>query len=276
MITDILLKAHYFLLYGGFMKKPILPYVAAITIVLALASFALAQDGRSDSNRWGFNLGIGGTFSTSEYRGVERLGTALPILGYEGQWLYLRGLSGGVHLFKNEYHEVNVQLSYLPQHFYASWSDSAAMKKLDDRYSSVMAGINYRLRTELGTLAATLSTDALGVSRGVMADASYSYPIRFANMSLIPAVGVQWTDANYNDYYYGISRSEAQNSGLSQYDPQSALSPYGELTLRVGLTESWSAFVSGKTQFLGEEVTNSPMVEPSNKYSLSGGFLYAF
>lgn len=84
------------------MKKPILPCVAAITIVLALASFALAQDGRSDSNRWGFNLGIGGTFSTSEYRGVERLGTALPILGYEGQWLYLRGLSGGVHLFKNE------------------------------------------------------------------------------------------------------------------------------------------------------------------------------
>lgn len=133
------------------MKKPILPCVAAITIVLALASFALAQDGRSDSNRWGFNLGIGGTFSTSEYRGVERLGTALPILGYEGQWLYLRGLSGGVHLFKNEYHEVNVQLSYLPQHFYASWSDSSAMKKLDDRYSSVMAGINYRLRTELGT-----------------------------------------------------------------------------------------------------------------------------
>ena len=258
------------------MKKPILPYVAAITIVLALASFALAQDGRSDSNRWGFNLGIGGTFSTSEYRGVERLGTALPILGYEGQWLYLRGLSGGVHLFKNEYHEVNVQLSYLPQHFYASWSDNSGMKKLDDRYASAMAGINYRLRTELGVLAATLSTDALGVNKGVMADASYSYPIRFANMSLIPTAGVQWTDVNYNDYYYGVSKSEARASGLSHYSPESALSPYAELTLRVGLTESWSAFVSGKSQFLGQEITDSPMVERNNKYSLSGGFLYAF
>jgi len=110
----------------------------------------------------------------------------------------------------------------------------------------------------------------------VMADASYSYPIRFANMSLIPTAGVQWTDVNYNGYYYGVSRSEARASGLSNYSPESALSPYAELTLRVGLTESWSAFVSGKSQFLGQEITDSPMVERNNKYSLSGGFLYAF
>ena len=147
-----------------------------------MAAVAADGDGKTGNNRWGFNLGLGGTFSTSEYRGVERLGTALPILGYEGDMLYLRGLSGGVHLFKNENNELNVQLSYLPQHFYASWSDSNAMRKLDDRYSTAMAGLNYLLRTELGILAATLSTDVLGVNNGVTADASYSYPIRFANM----------------------------------------------------------------------------------------------
>ena len=78
-------------------------------------------------------------------------------------------------------------------------------------------------------------------------------------MSLIPTAGVQWTDVNYNDYYYGVSKSEARASGLSHYSPESALSPYAELTLRVGLTESWSAFVSGKSQFLGQEITDSPM-----------------
>lgn len=258
------------------MRQKVLSCVAAVTMIVCVAFAVQAEESKDANNRWGFNLGIGATFSTSEYRGVERLGTALPLLGYEGDWLYLRGLSGGVHLFKNEHHELNVQLSYLPQHFYASWSESSAIKKLDDRYSSVMAGINYRLRTDLGVLAATLSTDALGVNNGVTADASYSYPIRFANMSLIPTLGVQWTDVNYNDYYYGISKSEAQASGLSHYSPQAALAPYGELTLRVGISDSWSAFVSGKALFLGEEVSNSPMVERNNKYSLSGGFLYAF
>ena len=258
------------------MRQKVLSCIATVTIIVCAAVAVQAEESTSTSNRWGFNLGIGATVTTSEYRGVERLGTALPLLGYEGDWLYLRGLSGGVHLFKNENHEINVQLSYLPQNFYASWSESSAMRKLDDRYSSAMAGINYRLRTDLGVLAATLSTDALGVNNGVTANASYSYPIRFASMSLTPTLGVQWTDVNYNDYYYGVSKSEAQASGLSHYSPQAALAPYGELTLRVGLSDSWSAFVSGKALFLGEEVSNSPMVEHSSKYSLSGGFLYAF
>jgi Outer membrane protein V len=258
------------------MHKRILPQVAAIAIILVTAFAAQAEENKGDSNRWGFNLGVGATVSTSEYRGVERLGTALPLLGYEGEWLYLRGLNGGVHLFKNENHELNVQLSYLPQHFTASWSENSAIKKLDDRYSTAMAGINYRLRTDLGVLAATLSTDALGVNNGLMGEASYSYPIRLVDMSIIPALGVQWTDANYNDYYYGVSKSEAQASGLSHYSPEGSVAPYGELTMRLGLTERWSVFVNGKALFLGDEVSNSPMVEHSNKYSLSGGFLYAF
>jgi len=258
------------------MKRIQLACLAAIMALLFASASLAAEDGKSDDGRWGFNLGLGGTFSTSEYRGVTRLGTALPIVGYEGERLYLRGLSGGMHLLKDENNELNVQISYLPQHFYASWSDNSAMKKLDDRYSTAMAGLNYRLRTELGTLAATISTDVLGVSNGIMADASYSYPIRFGNMSVIPTAGVQWTDANYNDYYYGIGKSEAQASGLHQYAPEAALAPYGELTLRVGLTQNWSAFASGKATFLGEEVTDSPMVERGVKYSLSSGLLYAF
>ena len=78
------------------MKKLQLACLAAIVAVLFAAAAFAAEDGKSDDGRWGFNLGLGGTFSTSEYRGVERLGTALPILGYEGDRLYLRGLSGGM------------------------------------------------------------------------------------------------------------------------------------------------------------------------------------
>ena len=115
------------------MRQKILSCIATVTMIVCAALTVRAEESTNASNRWGFNLGIGATVTTSEYRGVERLGTALPLLGYEGDWLYLRGLSGGVHLFKNEHHEINVQLSYLPQNFYASWSESSAMRKLDDR-----------------------------------------------------------------------------------------------------------------------------------------------
>lgn len=230
----------------------------------------------AQQDKWGFNAGIGASLRTSEYKGIDSLGSPLPLLGYEGNWLYLRGLSGGVHVFKNRYHEFNVQLSYLPQHFYASWSDNDRMKRLDDRYSSLMAGLNYTLRSRYGLASATLSTDVLGVNNGVMADVSYAYPLRFENIIIMPSVGAQWTDSNYNDYYYSVSSSESRKSGLKQYNPESAFSPYAGLTLRVALTESWSVLLNGKALFLGSEVTDSPMVERSTTYSFNAGFLYAF
>ena len=258
------------------MKKSLLMQAALTFFVLFAAIPYSAAEESKPTPPWGFNLGLGGTFATSEYKGINQLGTALPILGYEGDRLYLRGLSGGVHLFKDEHNEINAQISYLPQKFYASWSDSTAMKKLDNRYSTALGGLNYRLRTEYGLLSATLSTDVLGVSNSVIGDASYSYPIRFGDVSITPTIGAQWTDINHNDYYYGVSRDESRASGLKHYSPEGAVSPYTELSLRMGLTESWSAFVSGKATFLGQQITDSPMVEHGNKYSVSTGLLYAF
>ena len=95
-------------------------------------------------------------------------------------------------------------------------------------------------------------------------------------VSLAPTVGVQWTDVNYNDYYYGVDASEARASGLRSYSPESSFSPYGGLAARMLLNENWSIFASGQLMFLGSEIQDSPMVDKSTKYSLSGGFLYNF
>ena len=65
------------------MRKRILAQIAALAIIV-IAAFA-AQAEETKSNRWGFNLGVGTTDSTCEYRGVELLGTALPLQGHEGE-----------------------------------------------------------------------------------------------------------------------------------------------------------------------------------------------
>ena len=233
-------------------------------------------DAAAQGDKWGFNAGVGATLRTSEYRGIDSLGSPLPLFGYEGKWLYLRGLEGGVHVYRDRYQEINVQLSYLPQNFYASWSDNDRMKRLDDRYSTLMAGLNYTLRMPYGQASATVSTDILGVNNGIKADVSYAYPVRFENVMISPAVGVQWTDTNYNDYYYSISSSESRASGFKEYNPESAFSPYAGLTMRMILTDDWSVVANAKALFLGNEITDSPMVERSTTYSFSAGLLYAF
>lgn len=224
----------------------------------------------------GFNAGIGGTMITSEYKGMSSGGTFLPLLGYEGEYLYLRGLAGGLHVYRNQWFEFNVQLSYLSQNFYADDSDRWAMRRLDNRYSSMLAGVNARITSPWGILSLTGSADVLGYSNGVLLDGNYSLPLPLGPVTLVPTVGVQWADANYNDYYYGISASEAAKSGLAEYEPESSVTPYAQLTARVNFTENWSALASFRAMFLTKEVTDSPMVEDSEKYAISLGVLYSF
>ena len=257
--------------------KELFFFVGLVLCVLALPLVARpAEEDLPPDDRWGIDFGLGGTFTSSEYKGVESLGSALPLVGYEGKWLYLRGLSGGLHIFKNEYHEINVQASYLPQSFYAGWSDDSRMKRLDDRWSSVTAGLNYRLTTAYGVGSVSIAGDVLGYSNGIIAEASYAYPIRLEMLTITPMLGVQWTDTNYNNYYYGVSFGESRLSGVRAYEPESAFSPNGGLTARLLLSENWSVFVNGKATLLGAEIQDSPIVEDNIKYSLSGGFLYSF
>ena len=270
--------------FGGLASVTLLALLTLLTITPGTSFAAPAQeaweenpaDAAAQGDKWGFNTGLGASLRTSEYKGIDSLGSPLPLIGYEGKWLYLRGLDGGVHVYRDHYQEFNIQLSYLPQNFYASWSDNSRMKRLDDRYSTLMAGLNYTLRTLYGQASATVSTDILGVNNGIKADVAYAYPMRFENVMFSPAVGVQWTDTNYNDYYYSISSSESRASGFKEYSPESTFSPYAGLTMRVILTEDWSAVANAKALFLGNEITDSPMVERTTTYSFSAGLLYAF
>ena len=49
-----------------------------------------------------------------------------------------------------------------------------------------------------------------------------------------------------------------------------------EYAARFGFTENWSAFATFRALFLDKEVTNSPMVETSEKYTIGLGLMYGF
>lgn len=270
-------------------KESIMRTYARVALLCLACSLALSIPARAEGGGQGtsffdsinavlsgFDIGLGGTIITSEYKDTRLAGSTLPLLGYEGEYFYLRGVSGGLHLYRTSWFEFNAQVSYLPQHFYADNSDDWAMRRLDDRYSSMLAGLNTRITTPYGIVAATVSTDALGYSNGVMVDASYSYPFRLARVALIPTVGLQWTDTNYNDYYYGIKPSESRQSGLSEYNPEGCVSPYAGLTARLQFTDHVSGFASARALFLNQEITDSPMVDTGEKYSFSLGVMYKF
>lgn len=228
----------------------------------------------AEAGEW--SLGAGATIGSSEYKDTDPRVFPFPIVGYEGERFYIRGLTAGMHVWKDEMNELSVNIGYLPMEFDASESDDAAMRRLDDRDSTMLAGVSYKLTTPWGIGRFNLSGDVLGVNDGFLADAAYLYRFDFSPLTLTPGVGVTWTSEDYNDYYYGISNRESRKSGLNEYQADDAVSPYLELTANLELFEHLDLFLSGRAVFLDEEITDSPMVDDDVKYSLGTGVSWRF
>lgn len=252
------------------MKKHIV--LVALCFAWLCSGVAFAAEGKV-----GVKVGLGVGIGNAEYKDTGASYLPLPMVSYEGERFYVRGLSAGVHIFKNQMHEISANVSYLAQSFDASDSDDWAMRQLDDRSSSMLAGLSYILSTNYGNAKISANADVLGKSHGFLVDASYGYPVQVGDkVTVVPHGGILWNSSQYNDYYYGISSKESGKSGLKKYKADAGISPYLGFSSQVRITDSLGVFLSGRLIFLDDEIKDSPMVDKDVKYSLGTGFTYNF
>ena len=185
--------------------------------VLLLGKPALAQ-------RLSLSAGV---FSVqSEYRGSDARVLPMPVVHYEGDRFFLKNTEAGVWLWNDGVQKISLGATLLPQYFRASKSDDPAMKRLDNRNIIVLGTLGYELNTSFGSLRAKASGDITGTSDGFLASIDYAYPLNAGPLTVIPTGGVLFSSANFNDYYYGISRGESVRSGLSRYSPDASATPF--------------------------------------------------
>ncbi|MDR1920359.1 MAG: MipA/OmpV family protein [Candidatus Adiutrix sp.] len=223
-----------------------------------------------------FRLGLGAGAATSEYKDMDVAVRPMPIIHYERGRFFLRGLTGGVRLFKNGQHEFSLNASYMPQNYDAGESGDPAMRQLDDRRPTMMAGASYRLTTDWGAAGISAALDALNTSGGMLIDVYYAYPIEAGDFTLAPRGGVVWASDKFNDYYYGIRGEESLKSGLREYKANAGFSPYAGLHVSLHISGSWNIHLYGNAVFLSREITDSPMVDKKVKYSGGAGLSYSF
>ena len=223
------------------------------------------------------SLSAGGAAVSSEYRGVSAHAYPMPFVNWEDERFYVRGLGAGAYLWKSESTKLSAGLEYLPTHFRPHDSDNAAMKQLDKRYSSMLAfaACEYS-SSDWGNLRLKVAADVLDNSGGFLADISYSKPVELGAVVLTPAVGVCWTSADYNDYYYGVSVEESQRSGLAAYEADGGFSPFASLRVDFALSPHWGLYAIASAMLLSEEIRDSSMVDEDMKLGIGGGISYKF
>lgn len=241
-------------------------------IPLFAASTVLAEEGI-------LSVGVTGGVSTSPYIGYKTERAALPIIQYQNNHVYIAGLGAGIKLWQsqNKAHELLVGTSYSPHSFKASKSSDERMKRLENRKATVMAEIGYNIHTAYGSLENTLSRDILGRNKGVLAITQYSMHWEVVpKLTVKPAVGLTYTNAKYNRYYYGVSELESLRSGFRTYKPKSSVQPHIELTVNYDFTKNFSVFATVRGEKSAKTIRNSPIIDDKYQSQAGLGILYSF
>lgn len=255
-----------------------MPHLKKIWLLLLITIILYPTGASAEEKQGGYDLGLGAgvKVSTSEYKGEETTISPIPIVNFESEYVFVHGLTAGAYIYADETSNLLVTVSYLAHNYDASENDEHAMKRLKDRYSTMMLGAAYELHGSWGTADISLAADVLDTNNGFTADASYAYPFKAAFLKIKPFIGVEWTSERYNDYYYGVSASESRKSGLMEYEAEGGFSPYVGVGLKVDLTNNLEMGLNTKIKQLSDEITDSSMVDRDVNYSCALGFSYSF
>lgn len=241
----------------------------ALGVLIATSATAVQAESK-------LTLGAGVGIVEHPYKQYDHDLYPVPVINYEGDNFWFRGLGGGYYLWNDGTDQLSVMGYWSPMYFKPGDSDNSQLRRLDKRKSTVMAGISWMHHTQYGSLRTALSGDILDNSNGVVWDTAWVYRYTNGGLTLTPGIGVEWNSENQNQYYYGVSHHEAAKSGLRSYDPSNSWNPYLELTANYRFANSWSVYGTARYTRLSDEITDSPMVDKSWTGLLSTGVTYTF
>lgn len=223
-----------------------------------------------------FSVGAGALIEQTAYRDYDRHVYPMPVINYDSQYVFIKGASVGAYAINNDNQQLYINVAYLPGEFKTSRTDNSALKQLDNRKLSLMAGMGYSYKAEWGNIYTHVMTDISGNSKGTIADLAYGYGFRFEKLYIEPKIGVEWQNSKYNNYYFGIKQQEANRSGLAYYSANSGSTPYLAINMHYTFNENWQAFVLARYTRLSNAIKDSPMASRSSTGLMGTGVLYRF
>ncbi|ELC5340097.1 MipA/OmpV family protein [Salmonella enterica] len=244
-------------------KMMTLGVLAAISVNTALAESSLT-------------LGAGVGVIEHPYKGYDSEAYLIPVISYDSNHFWFRGLGGGYYLWNDAADTLSVMAYWSPMYFRPGDSNDHQLRQLNKRKSTMMAGMSWSHHTPYGFLRTSLAADVLDNSDGVVGDVAWLYRYVNGGFSLTPGIGVEWSSQKQNDYYYGVSHRESVRSGLKSYEADNGWAPYLEISASYNFAGNWSMYGMARYTHLSEETADSPVVDKSWNGLLSTGITYHF
>ena len=259
--------------------RRILNCLCALVVLTSVgpATWANQQQQEQGTERARLLLGAGLMIQDKPLKGVDRKVYPLPFYMYQGKAFSMRGLSASYEVFGDESWAVRGLARFRTDGYDAD--DSSFLAGMSDRRNSADVGAELWLKGSWGNVGLDWVTDALGNHDGQETRLTYVREVRSAfgmeKLTLRPMFGLSWRSSNLNDYYYGVRAKEA-TATRPQYKSGDSANPYVGIGLDYQIAERWSIFSLFRNQWLGSEISDSPIVDQHSKISVILGLLYRF
>ncbi|CAM4080323.1 MipA/OmpV family protein [Vibrio neonatus] len=226
-----------------------------------------------------WSLGVGASYSPVVYKDTPSNKVVIPVIGYEGEHLYLRGFTAGYRVWERRSpHNLVFRLAYDPRTLQPSDSDDPIISQVDKRKSTVLSGVSYQYSNRaIGQIEVTLAGDILGVHNGLYAETVYRIPFRGPRWMLSPSVGYSWNSSKLNNHLYGVSQQEADRiAGLDAFAPDGD----GQFFLGLSGLFKFSERIMGTAGVrytnLEGDLEKSPLLDSTDSFNVNLGLVYTF
>ena len=199
----------------------------------------------------------------------------LPGVFYDNNRVYARGAQAGAYIINDGKNQLAAYAQLDGSEFDPD-DATGALKGLDERKASAAAGLSYMRTTPVGGFRAQYAADILDRSGGNTARLSYIGRVSKNKLTVYPSVGFEYHDADYNEYYYGVTDKESAKTGVAAYTANSSLNPYINISANYDFNDKWAGFANQSLSYLPNEQYDSPMVDSRTDSSTTLGLLYKF
>ncbi|WLP93866.1 MipA/OmpV family protein [Psychrobacter sp. M13] len=256
--------------------RTVITTLTAVTLLgtAGIANAALFKNLPRDQDAE-LSVGVNVLYANTAYDTDENEIRVLPGVFYDNNKVYARGATAGAYLINDGTNQLAATVQLAGNSFDPE-DANGALQGLDERKISAAAGLSYQRRTPVGGFRLQVATDVLDRSGGNTARLTYLARITKNKLTVYPSIGFEYQDADYNEYYYGVTPEESARTGIAAYESNSSLNPYVNVSANYDFSDKWAGFANQSVSYLANEQYDSPMVNSRVEATSTLGLLYKF
>lgn len=242
------------------------------SLLLTAAACSWAQPvPDSAPNDHQLQIGLAAVNSQSIYLGGNSQTRVFPAIDYQYKRFYFQAGDIGFNLVDDKNWEVDFGLG-VDLVGDVDRGDSPQLEFLPELSFPVSTFLSAQYKTKIGLFKLKYNHEINNKHDGNSASFSYSAPIRQGQWLIMPQLAYEHHSKEVVNYFYGVNPSDATVE-IPAYQAGSVknfqLSVFG---LRP-INQKWSFVANLQNEFYGNEISNSPIVDDDQRFSVFVGFL---